>query len=62
MRTSAIRIYILLASFLLLMGVGGFLFLYAIVHQEPVEECPPYWKCTPKGDWNDPDCKCWDNR
>lgn len=22
-------------------------------------DCPPVWKCTPKGDWNDPDCeKC----
>lgn len=26
------------------------------------EECPPYWKCTPKGDWNDPNCRCWDSK
>jgi len=26
------------------------------------EECPPYWQCTPKGDWNHPNCKCWDRK
>lgn len=26
------------------------------------EECPPYWQCTPKGDWNHPNCKCWDSK
>jgi hypothetical protein len=24
--------------------------------------CPPYWQCTPKGDWNHPNCKCWDSK
>lgn len=23
-------------------------------------DCPAYHRCTPKGDWNDPDCKCWE--
>jgi hypothetical protein len=25
-------------------------------------ECPPYDQCTPKGDWNAPNCKCWDSK
>ena len=26
------------------------------------DEWPPYDQCTPRGDWNAPNCKCWDKR
>lgn len=29
---------------------------------KPEPECPPYWKCTPKAEWFDPNCKCWDRK
>lgn len=25
-------------------------------------EPPPFYQCTPKGDWNAPNCKCWDSK
>lgn len=25
-------------------------------------ECPPFDQCTPRGDWNAKNCKCWDNK
>lgn len=26
------------------------------------EECMPYYQCTPSGDWNHPNCKCWERK
>ena len=26
------------------------------------EACPPEWKCTPRAEWNDPNCKCWEGK
>lgn len=26
------------------------------------DECPPFDQCTPKGDWNAKNCKCWDSK
>ena len=28
----------------------------------PTEPCPPYWQCTPRGEWNAPNCRCWDSK
>jgi hypothetical protein len=25
-------------------------------------EPPPFYQCTPKGEWNAPNCKCWDSK
>lgn len=34
-----------------------------VEHFTPEEaECPPFYQCTPKGDWNHPNCKCWDSK
>lgn len=29
---------------------------------EREEECPPFYQCTPSGDWNHPNCKCWERK
>jgi hypothetical protein len=26
------------------------------------EECPPFYQCTPTGDWNHPNCGCWERK
>lgn len=32
-----------------------------IEHFTP-EECQPFHQCTPKGEWNHPNCKCWEQK
>jgi hypothetical protein len=42
----------------------GYGLLYAVgatvEHFE--EECPPFYQCTPTGDWNHPNCSCWERK
>lgn len=30
--------------------------------KDGADECPPFYQCTPKGDWNHSNCKCWDSK
>lgn len=43
--------------------IFGILFVVGetVEHFTP-EDCPPFYQCTPKGDWNAKNCKCWDSK
>jgi len=46
-------------------GVCGALFLFwmnaiDIIARNRYADCPPFDQCTPSGDWNHPNCKCWE--
>lgn len=56
-------IFISMVAFVAVMGLYGFYADWRKSTWPPAEvECPPYWKCTPKAEWNDPNCGCWDKR
>lgn len=54
--------------FALWLGVGvcaGILYVVGetVEHFTPEEEeCPPFYQCTPTGDWNAKNCDCWERK
>ena len=46
----------------IIISVGLLASGYVVHRVNEQEECPPYDRCTPTATWNDPNCKCWDNR
>lgn len=53
---------IVIACILGLLVLAAMLFVVGETIDTGAEDCPPYYQCTPPGEWNARNCKCWSNK